>query len=362
MQLTDVTVREASQMPGRSYDADQRIEAGRAIDRLGVARIQTGFPAVGPVDQRVTRTLADETDATTVAIARAIELDVEAAIAANAEIVEVFAPVSDAHLERDLQKSREEVFQMFRTAIDAVEDGGATPRIGVLDAFRTDSAHLLALFEHFQDVDEFGLADTVGRRSPRGVRQILDQLVAHIDPERLGVHFHNDLGVGVANVLTAAEYGIGTADVSVAALGERVGNPALEEVVAAGVLEHDDSFGVDEGLLVPVATDVLAALDEDISPRKPVLGAEAVRHEAGIHTAAMLDDPSLFEPFDPERFGGHRTLVFGEGTGRGGAKKLLGETTDSPTEAEVDELLALLADEGPVDQEEALALAQLVVS
>lgn len=360
MQLTDVTVREASQMPGRSYDAEQRIEAGRAIDRLGVARIQSGFPAVGDIDHQVTETLSEETDAPTVAIARAIPSDVEAALTANAEIIEVFAPVSDAHLDKDLHTSREEVFQMFGEAIDTASDGGAIPRIGVLDAFRTDPEHLVTLFDRFDDVVEFGLADTVGRRSPRGVGTILSQLVDHIDPGRLGVHFHNDLGVGVANVLAAKDYDVGWADVSIAALGERVGNPALEEVVAAGVLEHSESFGIDEKLLIPVARDVLAALGEEVSPRKPILGEEAVRHEAGIHTAAMLDDPSLFEPFDPSRFGGQRTLVFGDGTGRGGAKKLLAEASVSTSDSNIDELLTRLAEEGPLDHDAARELARTI--
>src|SRR5699024_8943804 len=139
------------------------------------------------------------------------------------------------------------------------------------------------------------------------------------------------------------ECGVGNADLSIAALGERVGNPALEEVVAVGDLEYGESFGVDPQRLIPVADEVLDALDEEISARKPILGREATTHEAGLHTAAMLDEPSAFEPFDPSRFGGERTLIFGEGTGRGGARKILESVGFEPDEDTISNFLELLS-------------------
>lgn len=358
MQLTDVTVREAAQMPGRSYTAEQRVRAAQAIDRLGVDRIQAGFPIAGETERDVVSEVSATVDAKTVAIARALERDVEAALSADADVIEVFAPVSELHLEHDLDTSREEVLAMLDEAVGRARDGGATVQLMVLDGFRTAPEHLLSVFERFDDVRLIGLADTVGRRSPTSVRSMLDRLATHIDLDRVGVHFHNDLGVGPANVLTAYECGVANADVSIGALGERVGNPALEEVVAVGDLEYDDTFGVDSGQLVPVAETVLDALDEAISPRKPILGREATRHEAGLHTAAMLDEPRLFEPFDPARFGGERTLVFGEGTGRGGARKLLDSAGVEVSEDAVDQFLALLDEHGPLDEQAARELAE----
>lgn len=358
MRLTDVTVREAAQMPGRSYSADQRIRAGKAIDGLGVDRIQPGFPAAGEVESEVVREVSAAVDADTVAIARALERDVEAALDSNADVIEVFAPVSEAHLEHDLGKSREEALTMLEDAVTLARDGGAEVRLGLIDGFRTAHEHLLTVFERFDDVSTVGLADTVGRRSPKTVRSTLDRLSDHVNLDRVGVHFHNDLGVGPANVVTAYECGVANADVSIAALGERVGNPALEEVVAVGDLEYDDAFGVDPERLVPAAEEVLDALGEEISARKPVLGREATTHEAGLHTAAMLDEPSLYEPFDPARFGGERTLVFGEGTGRGGARTLLERAGVEPSAETVGRFLELLDERGPMDQQAARELAE----
>lgn len=358
MELTDVTIREAAQMPGRSYSAEQRIEAGLAIDQLGVDQIETGFPATGETDQRVTRELADQLDATTVAIARAIEEDVKAALEANAEVIEVFAPISDAHLERYLDRSRQKVFDALDSAVTLAQDGGAAVRLGVLGAFRTDLDHLRTIFERFPRVSRIGLADTVGCRTPKTVRETLDALSEMADVERISVHFHNDLGLGGANTLVAYDAGVGNADVAVAALGERVGNPALEEIVVAGDLDLDEDFGVETSELIPTANRVLDILDEDVSPRKPVLGAEATRHEAGLHTAAMFEQPGLFEPFDPAQYGGTRTLVFGDGSGRGAARALLDECDIRATEEREGAVLELLAEHGPLDRDEAVALVR----
>ncbi len=358
MQLTDVTVREGAQMPGRSYTADQRVTAGRRIDELGVAAIQTGFPRAGAVERETSRRLAETVAAETVAIARALPADVETAVETGVDTVEVFAPLSELHLEHDLGKSREEVFEMLRTAVDTAHAAGVDVRVSLLDAFRTDEAHIVDAFDRFGDVSLINLADTVGCRAPRTVRTRLETLATRADLGRTSVHFHDDLGVGVANALTAAECGVANADVSVGALGERAGNPALEELVVAGTLEYDDTFGIETNRLIPLATAVLEDLGEPIPDRKPILGTEPTRHEAGLHTAVMLEEPTAYEPFDPERFGGRRTLVFGSGTGRGGARKLLEQAGIESTDDRIERFRDRLAEEGPLDQDAAMELAE----
>lgn len=356
MLLKEVTLREAVQMPGRSYTANERVAAGEALDRLGVAYIQAGFPVTGETDSRVVEELAGTLDTTVTALARPVEGDIDAVEATGAEVVDLFIPLSDRQLKYSLGKSRAEAMDIIAAGVEKAHDRGLTPHLSVVDAFRTDLEHLIAFFEEFPDVDYVTLADTVGCRTPTEVAASLSELSsAGIDPDRISVHFHEDLGVGTANVLTAADAGVGMADVSVASLGERAGNPALEEVVVSGVLSREDAFGIDPPELIPACNAALDALGESIDPRKPVLGREVTTHESGIHTEAMLEEPATFEPFDPARFGGERTLLFGEGTGRTGAAKLLEEAgIDGDPEVFRD----LLADAGPVPMTEAISLAK----
>jgi isopropylmalate/homocitrate/citramalate synthase len=357
MLLNDVTLREGDQMPGSDYSVEEKVEAGRALDKLAIPFMQTGFPITGQQDREATRRLTEEVDAETIGLARAIPNDVDAVLDAEANIVEVILPLSDRHLEHSLGKTREEAVTMAEEAVTHAEDHGMTVHISLIDAFRTDIAHLTDFFERFPGSEYINLADTVGARTPKTVCETLAALEESVDFGRVGVHFHDDMGVGTANTLTAYEAGVAKADVSVASLGERAGNTALEEVVVAGVTEHDEDFGVETGRVIPVCERVLAALGESVEPRKPVLGEAVTSHESGLHTAAMLYDPSVFEPFSPSRFGGERRLLFGSATGRASARILLQRADIEPTDERIDELLSTLDEKGPLELPEAVALA-----
>ncbi|MFC6963651.1 LeuA family protein [Halocatena marina] len=357
MSLCDVTLREAGQMPGRAYTIEQKIAAGTALDRLGLPLIQTGFPITGEHDTVVTRRLADTLEAEVVAIARAREDDIAAALESGADIIEVFIPISDRQLEAVIDDSRESAFDAAHEAIDSVRDGGAKAHLTLMDAFRTDAASVAPAFEQFDA--PITLADTVGARTPPFVAGYLRTLAElGVSINRVGVHFHDDLGLATANALVSSQLGVDRVDVSVASLGERAGNPALEECVVA--IEQDGDSGVVLDELVPVCRAVLDSLDETVDPRKAIIGEAVTAHESGLHTAAMLEDPATFEPYDPEMFGGTRQLLFGARTGQSAARELLERAEREPTDERIENLLERLVDDGPLELDAALEMAERV--
>jgi len=358
MRLTDVTLREGDQMPGRDFTAEEKIASARTLDDLGVPLIQPGFPATGEKDKQVIRELAGSTDADIVALARALERDIDAALDAGADVVETFVSASDRHLEHLLGATREEMLAMLGEAVDYVREHGITVHVTLADAFRTEHDQLVEIFETVPDVAIISLADSVGARTPATVKEYLDGLADHIDFERVGVHFHDDMGCATANALTAYQAGVGQADVSVAGLGERAGNSPLEEVAVACTVDHDDDLGLETTELIPACREVLSRLGESHGDRKAVLGEKIADHESGIHTAAMLSDPATLEPFDPEQFGGQRRLVFGKPTGESSARHLLRRAGIEPDTETVATYLDALAADGPLELDDALALAE----
>ncbi len=358
MLLTDVTLREGDQMPGREFTAEEKIECARTLDDLGVPFIQPGFPATGEKDQQVVGKLAGTTDADIVALARALEGDVDAALETDVDVIETFISASDRHLEHLLGTSRDEMLSMLGETIEYIHDHGVTAHVTLADAFRTDHDQLAEIIDTVPTVPFISLADTVGARTPATVQEYLDGLTDHVEFERLGVHFHDDMGCATANTLAAYRLGVGKADVSVGSLGERAGNSALEEVAVACTVDYDDDLGLNSGELIPVCRNVLDTLAEIYGERKAVLGTEIAEHESGIHTAAMLSDPATLEPFDPKLFGGQRRLVFGKPTGKSGARHLLQQAGIEPDSETIVAYLNALATEGPLDLDEALALAE----
>lgn len=356
MHLSDVTLREGDQMPGRNYTVDEKIEAGRALDQLGIQFIQPAFPATGEKDRRVTETLANEADAQIIGLARALERDIDAAIDAGADVVETFAPVSDIQLEHLLGKSREEMLELIGEAVEYIADRGAVAHVTLADAFRADPDHILEVFERVPQVPYVNLADTVGGRTPSTVRAHLDLLAGEVDFDRVGVHFHDDLGCATANTLAAYHAGVGKADVSVASVGERAGNSSLEEVTLACAVDYGDDLGIDRSSLIPTCRTVLESIGEEWDDRKAVLGERVAEHESSIHTAAMLSDPKSLEAFDPASFGGERRLVFGSSSGTGTAHRLLERVGVEPNEERIERLMELLAANGPLELDAAVDL------
>ena len=356
MELLDVTLREGEQRSGYSYSVEEKVAAARELDALGVEYVEIGFPVA---DDR-TRRVCDELDVETktVGIARAVDGDIDAAEDAGVDVIGVFAPTSDRQREKLLGATRDELRETIAGALDRARETGREVHFTAMDGFRTDPDFLRTLIDDV-DAPYFTVADTVGARTPRDVREFLAALDADLSP--IGVHFHDDLGVATANALAAADEGVGKADVSVAGVGERAGNTALEEFVAAATVGGeavDLSIDVDE--VIPRAGAVVDALGEDVAPQKPVLGAGVFEHESGLHTAAMLDDPATFEPFDPATFGGERRLLFGRSTGRGAARRLLSRVGRDPTDEAVDALLAALDAGEDRTLDGALSLAERV--
>lgn len=338
MKLLDVTLREGEQRPGVRYTVDQKIEAARALDHLGIEYLQVGFPVADNRTKRVCDQV--DLDAATTGLARAIPGDVEAAIEAGVDIVDLFIPTSNRQLKYILRKEFEEVQEAAIAAAELAHAHGVEVHCSAMDGFRTEPAVLDELFGTL-DATVYTIADTVGSQTPAGVERHLNALDTEFS--QLGVHFHDDLGVATANALTAARMGVTKIDASVAGLGERAGNTAVEELIAASLVgECSLDLEIDPKRLLPTMHAVLEVLAEDVPSEKALIGGGVFSHESGLHTAAMLDDPGTFEPFDPARFGGERTLLFGPGSGRGAARRLLehagNEATDERTQRLLEEL------------------------
>lgn len=361
MQISDVTLREGDQQPGTSYSASQKVEAGRLLDRLGVDFVQAGFPITGETDREAISRLTDDVDAEVVGLARALPGDIDAAASAEADVVDIIVPSSEWQRPYVIGGSRAEILETAATAVETAQNHGLSVHLSLMDAFRSDVDTVTEYFEAFPDVSCITLADTVGARTPHSVTSFIESVTAVVDPSRVGGHFHNDLGVATANSLAAARSGIEKIDVSVAAIGERAGNTPLEEFVVAGTVDDDLAIDLKFDQLVPVCTKLLDLLNEPVASNKPVLGDRGFAHESGLHTAAMLEEPGAFEPFDPAQFGGERRLLFGVETGRGAARALIEQAGYSPNEESISRLLEHLAEEGPIDTDDAIKLAGDVV-
>jgi 2-isopropylmalate synthase len=167
------------------------------------------------------------------------------------------------------------------------------------------------------------IPDTVGYTTPTEYAQLIRtirQRVNGIENVTISAHCHNDLGLAVANSLSAVEAGARQVECTVNGIGERAGNASLEEIAMA-LHVRADRFGVETGIDLPQIYGASQLLSEligfEVQPNKAIVGRNAFAHEAGIHQHGVLNNPLCYEIMTPETVGiPAERIVLGKHSGR----------------------------------------------
>jgi len=319
VKLIDSTLREGEQCFGVYMAPEARLDILARLVRLGVAEIELG------VAGRDAGLAALAGHARELTAGTGTELSVWAAcredtLLAGAALgthwLHMGLPASDAHMKKRLGLDREGVLVHLARHVElALAAGAARVSVGLEDASRADGDFLAAAARTAREAGaaRVRLSDTVGLWNPVSVAAIVRRVAGEAGIP-VGVHCHNDFGMGTANALSGLLAGAAYADASVLGLGERAGLAALEELAAYLRFTMDAPYKVEElpGLCQAVAD----AAGMEIPPRKPVAGSGQFACETGLHVHGLARDPALFEPYDPASLGLARRTALGKKSGR----------------------------------------------
>ena len=328
--IFDTTLRDGEQSPGCSMTQPEKLRVARALAELGVDVIEAGFPAASRGDWESVNAVAREVQGSIICgLARCNREDIELAAKAVREAprhrVHVFLATSAIHRQYKLNMAQEEILrtavQGVRMARDLCEDVEFSPE----DASRTELEFLAQVVEAAIEAGAgtVNIPDTVGYTVPDEFAELFRYLrknVRGIDTIRLSVHCHDDLGMAVANSLTAVVAGARQVECTINGIGERAGNCSLEEVVMA--LKTREAFfnvrtNIQTTRLYPTSRLIASITGMTIPRNKAVVGENAFAHEAGIHQHGMLKHHSTYEILRPEDVGLSRShLVLGKHSGR----------------------------------------------
>jgi 2-isopropylmalate synthase len=157
------------------------------------------------------------------------------------------------------------------------------------------------------------------------------------DQVTFSAHCHDDLGLAVANTLSAINAGARQVECTVNGIGERAGNASLEEIVMAIKVRADRlpyETGVNTREIFAASQLLTTLTGEGVQANKAIVGRNAFAHEAGIHQDGMLKDRRTYEIMRPEEVGVSATLVLGKHSGRHAVQKRceqIGHTLDRLT-------------------------------
>jgi isopropylmalate/homocitrate/citramalate synthase len=229
-------------------------------------------------------------------------------------------PVSPSHLKHKFGIDLRQAQRRIAEALDYAVGKGLRVHFVAEDAVRASAQELAPVLDRVSELGAVSvvICDTVGVMNPQSmaayVRTLREGMKTSI---ALGVHCHNDYGLGTANTLAAVMAGCTLVTSTVNGLGERAGNAAFEEVVCA----LDDLYGatlrIDKAILPGLCAAVARASGVFITPTKPVVGFNAFRHESGVHVDGMLKDASTYESISPIPLGRSHEFLLGKHSGRG---------------------------------------------
>ncbi len=337
--IFDTTLRDGEQSPGATMDLDEKLRIAHQLEALGVDVIEAGFPAASEGDFNAVKSIAQSVQNAQVAgLARASAKDIdrawEAVKNARHPRIHTFIATSPIHMEHKLHKTPDEVLQMAVAAVQRAASYTSNVEFSAEDASRSDKDFLVRVFTACIDAGAttINIPDTVGYAQPdefgQLVRYILDN-VPNAGKAVFSVHCHDDLGLAVANSLSAVRNGARQLELCLCGIGERAGNASLEECVMAMKL-RPDFYGVECAIhneqLYPACHLLSMIIGRPIPANKAVIGSNAFAHESGIHQDGMLKNRDTYEIMSPQAVGRKSTdIVIGKHSGRNAVKTRLEE-------------------------------------
>lgn len=333
----DTTLRDGEQSPGASMTKDEKVRIARQLERLRVDVIEAGFAAASPGDFEAVRAVAESIKESTVcSLARATEQDIrragEAVAPASRKRIHTFIATSPIHMEKKLRMNPDQVVEAAIAAVKMALAHTDDVEFSAEDAVRSDIDFLVRVFGEVirAGAKTINVPDTVGYSVPGQWGDRMRQLIERTpgaDRVVWSTHCHNDLGMAVANSLSAVLAGARQVECTINGLGERAGNASLEEIVMA-VKTRKDVFGcdsnIDAGQIVPASRLVSQITGYPVQPNKAIVGANAFAHESGIHQDGVLKHRETYEIMRAEDVGWTANrIVLGKLSGRNAFRQRL---------------------------------------
>src|SRR6266581_3969695 len=332
VEIYDTTLRDGSQGEGINFSVADKLRIAERIDAFGIHYIEGGWPGSNPKDieffGQARRKKFKHAKLAAFGATRRKGLRVEdddqvrLLLEAGTPVVTIVGKTWLLHVKEVLRTTAEENLAMIGDTIRYLKDHG---KFVVYDAEHSFDGHsdepdyALATWQAAEraGADFVVLCDTNGGRLPNEVARITSFARAKLN-SRIGIHTHDDIGLGVANALAALEAGATHVQGTINGYGERTGNCNLTSVIPNLALKLKKSC-VPESSLAKLRelsqyVDEIANIRHN--PRQPWVGSAAFSHKGGTHVNAVQKVLHSYEHIDPALVGNARRVLISDLAGR----------------------------------------------
>ena len=332
VEIYDTTLRDGSQGEGINFSVMDKLRIAEKLDAFGVHYIEGGWPGSNPKDieffaeakRKKFKTARLAAFGSTRRKGVSVEKDEQVRLLLEAEtpVVTIFGKTWLLHVKEVLRATPEENLAMIGDTVRFLKDHG---RFVIYDAehgfdgYKQDPEYALATWQAAAEggADLLALCDTNGGSLPTEIARITATAQARL-PVKLGIHTHNDIGLGVANALAALETGASHVQGTINGYGERTGNCNLTSVIPILALKMGKRCLPDSSLRklkeLSQFVDEIANLRHD--PRQPWVGETAFAHKGGTHVNAVQKVVHSYEHIDPTLIGNTRRVLVSDLAGR----------------------------------------------
>ncbi|WDV48219.1 2-isopropylmalate synthase [Clostridiaceae bacterium M8S5] len=330
IKIFDTTLRDGEQSPGCSMNLYEKIQMAKQLESLGVDIIEAGFAIASKGDFEAVREIAKTVRNCTIAsLARAVKKDIdyawEAVKYAKKPRIHTFIATSDIHMKYKLKMQPEEVIKKAVEMVKYAKKYCEDVEFSAEDATRSNPLFLAKIYQEVINAGAtvINIPDTVGYIMPHEYYNFIKTITSNMsnaDKADISVHCHDDLGMAVANTLSAIKAGATQFECTINGIGERAGNAALEEVVMA-LKTRKDYFNqtcyIDTTQIMRTSKLLSTITGVQVQPNKSIVGDNAFAHESGIHQHGVLEEKSTYEIMTPESVGLNKNkMVLGKHSGK----------------------------------------------
>ena len=330
--IYDTTLRDGAQAYGISFSLDDKLKIALTLDSLKVDYIEGGWPGSNPKDDLFFEKIREKklSHAKIVAFGSTRRKNttceddglVQALVNAKADIVAIVAKTWDFQATTALGISPEENLKLISDTVAYLKQKGLTVFMDAehfFDGYKANSEYTLKAVAAAANAgaDMVVLCDTNGGTLPHEVKAIVEATVSEATVP-LGVHFHNDTGVAVANSMAAIMAGAVSVQGTINGYGERCGNCNLTTLIPNLAIKLGYSFAAAETLVHLTEASKFVSETANLThyPSMPYVGANAFAHKGGIHVSALQRDTRTYEHIDPSVVGNMRHVVISELSGK----------------------------------------------
>jgi len=328
--IYDTTLRDGTQGTGISFSILDKIRVAQRLDAFGVDYIEGGWPGSNPRDAAFFSEAAKlewkNAKITAFGSTRrggvAVEADAQVKLLLDAQtpVVTIVGKTWLLHVTQVLNVAPDENLSMIADTVAFLKKNGREVFYDAehfFDSYKDDTKYSLDTLRAARDAgaDVLVLCDTNGGSLPEEIARITADVVAELKCP-VGIHTHNDCGLGVANALAAVRAGACQVQGTMNGYGERVGNCNLTTIIPTLQVKMGLPCVPDLTQLREVSrfVDELANVPQDI--RAPYVGPAAFTHKGGLHVHAVQKIARSYEHMDPTMVGNSQTILVSDMSGQ----------------------------------------------